>query len=73
MQDQINIKQAYRVMFEFAHKYYEQLGEATLLKQFLSDTQILPSGYIADPASWEEWLDAVKKVVEDQGKYDFNV
>jgi hypothetical protein len=66
MDEKITLKQAYIAMFEFLKDYYYRVGQPNILGSFLSDLQFLEDGKTADPASWEDWLQVVKKVKEDK-------
>jgi hypothetical protein len=62
MDENLTIEQAYEVMFEFIKGYYYRLGEPDLLGLLLGGFRFLESEKSADPAAWEDWLEAVKKV-----------
>ncbi len=65
MEKMINVKTAFRAMHEFLRAYYFRNGKPDEIGLLLGDTQILPSGYIADSASWQDWLKAVEKVIQE--------
>lgn len=52
-------------MAQFLEKYYRRTGERNGLATVLSDMQALDDGKPADPAAWEDWLEAVRIVLED--------
>lgn len=60
-------KQAFHAMSQFLERYYERAGGNIELAVVLSDLQMLPDGRPADPAAWEDWLSAVRTVLEDTG------
>ena len=65
MNETLTFKEAYKAMFIFVREYYYRTGRPDSIGNLLSDTQLLESGIPADPASWQDWLDAVNKVIED--------
>lgn len=71
MDEKINLKQGYLAMYEFVKSYYLRNGKPDEIGLFLSDAQVQPSGYIGDPASWQDWLDAVEKVLKTPNIDDF--
>jgi hypothetical protein len=58
-------EQAFQAMSRFLERYCERTGGKGELAAVLSDMQIMPDGRPADPAAWENWLDAVRMVLED--------
>jgi hypothetical protein len=58
-------EQAFQAMFRFLQRYYERAGGRGELAAVLSDIQTMPDGRPADPAAWEDWLDAIRVVLED--------
>lgn len=53
----------FKVMFRFLERYYELTGAddiGTLLGSM--NTKLFADGRPADPAIWEDWLDAVHEV-----------
>ncbi len=59
--------QAFHAMSQFLEQYYERAGGNIELAVVLSDIQVMPDGRPADPAAWEDWLSAVRTVLEDTG------
>jgi hypothetical protein len=57
-------EQAFQAMSRFLERYYERAGGRGELAAVLSDIQTMPDGRPADPAAWEDWLDAVRVVLE---------
>jgi hypothetical protein len=60
----LSSEQAFQAMAQFLEQYYERVGRKAELAVVLSDMQIMPDGRPADPAAWEDWLDAVRTVLE---------
>ncbi len=61
-------EQAFEAMFRFLERYYERVGGKGELAAVLSDIQTMPDGRPADPAAWEDWLDAIRMVLEDASR-----
>jgi len=58
---------AFCAMCRFLQAYYDRSGQAGDLAGVLGDIQPLRSdGLPADPAAWQDWLDAVKAVETDR-------
>ncbi len=55
-------------MSRFLERYYERAGGKGELAAVLSDIQTMPDGRPADPAAWEDWLDAIRAVLEDTAR-----
>jgi len=56
-------EQAYRAMFIFVRTYYYRIGNVHAeIGELLGDIQLL-DGAPADPAMWQDWVDAIDKVV----------
>ena len=68
MEDKISIIQAYKAMYEFLRELYYREGQPDNLGSFLSDLQLLENGKTADPASWFDWLEIVKRVLLEEQK-----
>jgi hypothetical protein len=60
----LSAEQAFQAMAQFLEQYYDRVGKKAELAVVLSDMQIMPDGRPADPAAWEDWLDAVRAVLE---------
>jgi hypothetical protein len=61
----ITVGDAYRAMFEFVDAYWHRGSESDdQIASMLSSMQFGTVGptETADPAQWQDWLDAVKKV-----------
>jgi hypothetical protein len=52
----------------FLEQYYQRVGGRGELSAVLSDIQIMADGSPADPAAWEDWLEAVQAVIEDTAR-----
>lgn len=53
------VKAAYLIMREFLEEYYCLTGSFDV-GALLGDTMLLEDGSTADPAAWEDWLQAIK-------------
>lgn len=62
----ITIEESYKVMYEFLKGYYKRLGKPESLATLLGGFRLHKDGVPVDPAAWEDWLDAVQKVVIDE-------
>jgi hypothetical protein len=60
----ITVEQAYRVMLAFLEREVD-LTESSDLADLVSEYKLGADGKTRDPAIWEEWLEAVGKVVKD--------
>lgn len=63
MEEKITVLEAYKAMITFLDYYYTHFGQDSV-GSVLSDIQILPNGHSADPAAWDDWLEAVKKTID---------
>jgi hypothetical protein len=61
MSEQMTPQQAFNAMSLFLERYYQRVGEPSELGAVLSDIQLLPDGSTADPAMWNDWLEAVRR------------
>jgi hypothetical protein len=63
----LNEKQAYLAMCKFLESYQSRTGSADIAA-LLGDVQVglFQDGDPADPASWPDWLMAVKQVLDAQ-------
>jgi hypothetical protein len=68
MEEKITLLQAYKAMYEFLRDLYYREGQPSNLGNFLSDLQFLEDGKPLDPAAWYDWLEVVKRVLEDEQK-----
>ncbi len=55
-------------MVIFLQNYDLRIGKKGDLATVLSDIQTMPDGRPADPAAWEDWLDAIRMVLEDTAR-----
>jgi len=67
MNIELNEQEAYDAMFEFLVSVYERTQSGTI-GSLLGDMGTIGGGTIADPATWGDWLECVKKA--KQGKVD---
>ncbi len=63
MQKTVTLKQAYEIMLVFLERTYEQTRSDDLAG-LLGGFSLLPDGDTADPAAWEDWLDAASVVLQ---------
>jgi hypothetical protein len=64
----LSAKQAFQAMSRFLEQYYQRVGGRGELSTVLSDIQIMADGSPADPAAWEDWLEAIQAVIEDTAR-----
>jgi len=69
MEEKLTLMQAYKVMLSFLNDYYFRFGMHEL-GGVLGPISLMPDGKPADAAAWEDWLDAVKKVLEEEQNKD---
>lgn len=62
--EMINEEQAYKAMFRFLEKYYEQT-QADEIGSLLGsmNLELFADGRPADPAMWEDWQTALREVL----------
>jgi hypothetical protein len=61
----ISPDEAFRAMLKFLETYYIRSGRKADLAAVLSDIQPIPEdGLPADPAAWNDWLEAVRSLRE---------
>lgn len=61
--EELDPELGFKVMFRFLERYYELTGAddiGTLLGSM--STNVFADGRPADPAIWEDWLEAVREV-----------
>jgi hypothetical protein len=61
----LSAEQGFWAMLLFLQQYYNRVGRKGDLATVLSDIQMMPDGRPADPAAWEDWLKAVRTVLEN--------
>lgn len=57
--------QAFNVMRNFLEGYYERTSSDDV-GSLLGDLQILQDGSTTDSAAWDDWMDAINKVLLDK-------
>ncbi len=57
--------QAYNSMFKFLDEYYKKIG-SDLMGWLLGSLSFIIDGGTANPAFWDEWGDAVEKILQDE-------
>jgi hypothetical protein len=57
----LTAEDGFAAMFEFLRSYWEELKTADLT-DVLSEMNPAQHGQSSDPAAWEEWVKAVRKV-----------
>ncbi len=65
--DTLTDKEAFLAMYAFLKEYYERT-HANDVGALLGDLSLLPGGDTADPAAWQDWLQAIQK--SKAGKVD---
>lgn len=63
---------AYAAMFAFLEKRY-QLTESDDLGALLGAMSLLPDGGTADPAIWEDWLNAIEEAESGNVRVDMEL
>jgi hypothetical protein len=63
---------AYAAMFAFLEHRY-RLTESDDLGALLGSMSLLPSGGTADPAIWEDWLNAIEKAESQNVRIDMEL
>jgi hypothetical protein len=67
MEEKLTLLEAYKAMLSFLDEYYFHY-ELDNLGGILGSLELMPNNTTADPAAWEDWLEAVKRVLaEKQG------
>lgn len=61
----LTIEEAYKSMVEFLEMYYERTSSDDV-GSLLGDMVILGDAKTADPAAWNDWLQAVKMIKDKQ-------
>ena len=65
MEAKITLLEAYKAMILFLDEYYVNFGQDNLVS-ILGSIQLKPDLSTVDPAAWYDWLEVVKKVVEEK-------
>ncbi len=61
----LTAEDGFAAMYEFLRSYWKEFKTANLV-DVLSDLQPAERGQSSDPAAWEDWLKAVRKVRTSQ-------
>jgi hypothetical protein len=67
MEEKLTVLEAYKAMITFLDDYYFRFGMHEL-GGILGPISLMPNGKPADAAAWDDWLAAVKKVLEEEQK-----
>jgi len=62
--ENLTIKQAYLAMYLFLEGYYERTNSDDLAG-LLGGFQLLKDGVPADSAAWQDWLEAINKIISE--------
>lgn len=65
MIDKITVEVAYAAMYKFLENEYE-MTKSDDIGGLLGGMSLLRNGKTADPAIWGEWLNAVKKALDEE-------
>lgn len=68
----LSAHEAYAAMFAFLESRY-RLTESDDLGALLGSMSLLPGGGTADPAIWEDWLNAIKEAESGAVKVDMEL
>ena len=64
MTESLTLKQAYLAMYAFLDAFYDRT-KSDDVGWLLGDMSFLMDRRTADSAAWSDWLDAVKKITEE--------
>jgi hypothetical protein len=64
MTESLTLKQGYLAMYAFLDAFYNRTRSEGVVG-LLGDMSFLIDGSTTDPAAWGDWLDAVKKITEE--------
>jgi N-acetyl-anhydromuramyl-L-alanine amidase AmpD len=67
MEEKITLLEAYKTMITFLDDYYTRFGQDSL-SSVLGAIDLMPDGNPVDPAAWFDWLEAVKKTLDEKDK-----
>lgn len=59
--------EAFIAMRNYLEAYYERTSSDDIAC-ILSDTQFFSEGETADPAAWQDWIDAVNKTLKEKSQ-----
>lgn len=65
MPDSLTKREAYAAMYAFLEQVYRRTGSDDL-GALLGGMSLLKDGGTADPAAWEDWEEAVRKVSDGE-------
>jgi len=65
MKEELSKLEAFKSMFAFLQKYYEQTRSDDV-GSLLSEMHLLEDGSTADPAAWEDWIECIH-IVKTKG------
>ncbi len=65
MDTKLTTLQAFNAMRKFLEMYYERTSSQDI-GSLLGDLHLLQDGSIADPAAWQDWLNAMHGVLKNQ-------
>lgn len=60
---QLTREQAFQAMFYYLSDYWRRAQDARVA-DVLSDLQPAEAGVSSDPAAWQDWMNAVQRVLE---------
>jgi hypothetical protein len=63
MKAEITIEQAYPASFFFLERYFER-GQSNEIAGLLGSMQLIGTMKTADPAQWEDWMDALQRALQ---------
>lgn len=65
MHDKLTLKEAYAAMYAYLEEYYARTGSDDI-GSLLGGMSLLSDGSPADPAAWEDWECAVRRVANEK-------
>jgi hypothetical protein len=68
MEKKLTIMEAYKAMYYYLENLYN-LTKSEDLADFLSNMMLLEDESTADPAYWDDWLNAIKKLKDGKDIY----
>ena len=68
----LTIKEAYKAMYFFLENLYKRTKSEDLA-EFLGSMSLLKDKLPADPAMWNDWLQAIKKAQKKSSSIDLNL
>jgi hypothetical protein len=67
--NQLTQQEAFQTMIAFLEAYYEQT-QADDIGALLGSLQLLEDGKPADPAMWQDWIEAYQSIVNQKDKIE---